>query len=216
MGVHDRPMFRNEKIVPLEKHNVKLMSLGFMLEEDSAVIWRGPLVAGAVKQMISDVDWGNLDFLVVDLPPGTGDAQLSLAQSVPLTGVVVVTTSQDMALGIASKAAVMFQKMQVPVLGIVENMSYFVCPHCQGRTDIFSHGGGHRAAQQLDTKLLGQVPLEPQTVEDCDSGTPTVAARPDSEQAAAFRKLADAVSEGVNNLISTCQAGRTASGPVGR
>lgn len=215
MGVHERPRVRDGKIVPIEKYGIKLMSLGFLMDEDAAVIWRGPLVAGAIKQMLTDVDWGELDYLVVDLPPGTGDAQLTLAQSVPLTGVVVVTTSQDMALGIASKAALMFRKMNVPVLGIVENMSYFICPHCEGRTDIFSHGGGERAAEELDTEVLGQIPLEPQTVEDCDSGKPTVASRPESSQAQAFRSLACAVSASVNDLESIKDLVRCAHGQPG-
>lgn len=190
MGVSDRPQASNGKILPLEKHGVRLMSLGFMLPEDSAVIWRGPMVAGAVKQMLADVNWGDLDYLVVDLPPGTGDAQLTLAQSVPITGVVVVTTSQDMALTIATKAAQMFKKMDVPVLGVVENMSYFICPHCGGRTDVFSHGGGEVAALRLEIPVLGQIPLEPETVIDSDLGVPTVVARPESSQAEALQEMA--------------------------
>jgi ATP-binding protein involved in chromosome partitioning len=169
------------------------------------VIWRGPLVAGAVKQMLTEVDWGDLDYLVVDLPPGTGDAQLTLAQVVPLTGVVVVTTSQDVALNIASNAAAMFTKMDVPILGIVENMSFFICPECSHRTDIFSHGGGERAAEKAGAPLLGRLPLEPGTVEDGDAGTPTVTSRPQSEQAAAFRALASAVASRVSMLDCECE-----------
>lgn len=205
MGVNDRPRAENGRIIPLEKGGIKLMSLGFMLPEDAAVIWRGPLVAGAVRQMISDVDWGDLDYLVVDLPPGTGDAQLTLAQTVPLTGVVIVTTSQDMALSIATKAAQMFRKMSVPVLGIIENMSYFICPYCEGRTEIFSHGGGERAAEQLDIPMLGQIPLEPQTVLDSDRGIPTVIARPESAQAEALREAARRVA-GRASVVSHTEA----------
>jgi ATP-binding protein involved in chromosome partitioning len=200
MGVSERPQVRNGKMVPIEKHGVKLMSLGFLIEEDAALIWRGPMVAGAVKQMLTDVEWGEIDYLVVDLPPGTGDAQLTLAQTVPLTGVVVVTTSQDMALTIASKAAVMFRKMGVPVLGVVENMSYFACPNCGEETNIFSRGGGDIAAGRLGVPVLGRLPLEPQTVLDSDRGEPTVVARPDSEQARVFAELAGQVAASVSRL----------------
>lgn len=193
MGTSERPKMLNGKMIPVEEHGVKLMSLGFMMDDDAAVIWRGPLVAGAVKQMLSDTDWGVLDYLVVDLPPGTGDAQLTLAQTVPISGVVIVTTSQDMALNIATKAAQMFKTMKVPVLGIVENMSYFICPHCEGRTDIFSSGGGQRAAERLGIPLLGTIPLEPDTVVDSDRGVPTVISRPDSKQASALKDMASQV-----------------------
>ncbi|MDO8682874.1 MAG: iron-sulfur cluster carrier protein ApbC [Armatimonadota bacterium] len=199
MGVNERPKMMDGKIVPIEQHGVKLMSLGFMLN-GSPVIWRGPMVAGAVKQMLTDVNWGELDYLIVDLPPGTGDAQLTLAQVVPLTGVVVVTTSQDVALNIASNAASMFSKMNVPILGIVENMSFFICPGCGYRTDIFSHGGGDKAAQITGAPLLGRLPLEPETVEDGDAGSPTVAGRPESEQAEAFRTLASRIAARVSSL----------------
>lgn len=193
MGINEPPLSKDGKIVPIEMHGIKLMSIGFMLPEEAAVIWRGPMVSGAIRQMLAEVAWGELDYLVVDLPPGTGDAQLTLAQTVPLTGVVVVTTSQDMALSIATKAAQMFRKMDVPVLGIVENMSYFLCPHCGGRTDIFSHGGATAAADRLEIPVLGQVPLEPETVIDSDRGVPTITARPASAQAEAFRQIAHRV-----------------------
>lgn len=199
MGVTERPRMADGKIQPIVKHNVKLMSLGFLMD-GSPVIWRGPMVAGAVKQMLTDVNWGDLDYLIVDLPPGTGDAQLTLAQVVPLTGVVVVTTSQEVALNIASHAAAMFAKMDVPILGIVENMSFFICPDCKSRTDIFSHGGGDVAAERAGAPLLGRLPLEPETVQDGDAGSPTVIARPESSQAEAFRALASAVAAGVSML----------------
>jgi len=201
MGTNEHPKAVNGRIVPVEQHGIKLMSLGFLMPEDTAVIWRGPMVAGAVKQMLSDVLWGELDYLVVDLPPGTGDAQITLAQTVPLTGVVIVTTSQDMALMIATKAAQMFSRMEVPVLGIVENMSYFICPHCEGRTEIFSHGGGKEAAERLGIPLFGQIPLEPEIVLDSDKGVPTVVARPESVQAESFREVARKVA-GRTSVVS--------------
>lgn len=204
MGINERPRANGKKMFPVDQHGVKLMSLGFMLPEDAAVIWRGPMVAGAVRQMLSDVEWGELDYLIVDLPPGTGDAQITLAQTVPLTGVVVVTTSQDMALTIATKAAQMFKKMDVPVLGIVENMSYFICPHCEGRTDIFSHGKAEMAAEKLDIPVLGHIPLEPETVLDSDRGVPTVIARPDSAQAHSLMEMARKVA-GRTSTVSCVQ-----------
>lgn len=202
MGVNEPPMAKDGKMIPIDRHGIKLMSIGFMLPEDAAVIWRGPMVSGAVKQMITDVAWGELDYLIVDLPPGTGDAQLTLAQTVPLTGVVIVTTSQDMALMIATKAAQMFTKMQVPLVGIVENMSYFICPHCENRTDIFSHGRATEAAERLGTPVLGQIPLEPETVVDSDRGVPTIIARPESAQAEALRDMASKVAARIS--ITSC------------
>ncbi len=204
MGTNDQPTVAGGKMIPVEEHGIKLMSLGFMMPDDAAVIWRGPLVAGAVKQMLSDTDWGELEYLLVDLPPGTGDAQLTLAQTVPITGVVIVTTSQDMALTIATKAAQMFNRMEVPVLGIVENMSYFVCPQCGGRTDIFSHGGGEVASKRLGIPVLGQIPLEPETVIDSDRGTPTVIARPESAQAEALIEMAGNIA-GRTSIISCAE-----------
>ncbi|MBI3946837.1 MAG: Mrp/NBP35 family ATP-binding protein [Armatimonadetes bacterium] len=191
MGATERPAVKKERLLPVARHGVKLMSLGFLLEASAPVIWRGPMVAGAIRQLLSDVDWGDLDYLLVDLPPGTGDAQLTLAQSVPLTGVVVVMTAQDVALSIATKALMMFRKMDVPVLGVVENMSSFVCPHCREETAIFGReGDGERAATRLDVPFLGRVPLEPAIVAEGDRGTPSVAARPDSRPAQAFRDIA--------------------------
>lgn len=201
MGINERPKAIGDRMLPVEKHGIKLMSLGFLLPEDEAIIWRGPMVSGAIKQMLSNVEWAELDYLIVDLPPGTGDAQLTLAQTVPLTGVVVVTTSQDMALTIATKAARMFTKMDVPVLGIVENMSYFICPHCNKRTDIFSHGGAERASDKLGIPVLGEIPLEPETVLDSDKGVPTIISRPDSAQAKALLHMARRVA-GRTSVIS--------------
>ncbi|HOF89532.1 MAG TPA: Mrp/NBP35 family ATP-binding protein [Armatimonadota bacterium] len=183
-----------QRIFPIGREGVALMSLGFLLAPDQAVIWRGPMVAGAVQQLLRDVAWGALDYLVVDLPPGTGDAQLSLAQLVPLTGVIIVTTAQDAALTIATKALQMFRAMQVPVLGIVENMSTFVCPGCGTETPIFGReGAGETAASRLRVPFLGRVPLAAEIVVDGDRGLPTVAAHPDTPQGQALAALAGKV-----------------------
>lgn len=201
MGIRRQPVAEDGKMVPLERHGVRLMSLGFLVpDEDSHVIWRGPMVAGAVKQMLVDCKWGDLDYLFVDLPPGTGDAQLTLAQSVPLTGAIVVMTSQDVAVNIASKAVGMFEKLNVPVLGVVGNMDSFACPHCGTTTAIFTRGGSEAAARKLGVPFLGSVPLDPQTVEHGDEGTPTVLAAPQSAQAEAFRQVARSVAAQVEAL----------------
>jgi ATP-binding protein involved in chromosome partitioning len=181
-------------IQPLVRHGLKTMSLGFLLPPGAPpVIWRGPMVGSAVKQMLGDVEWGELDVLVVDLPPGTGDAQLTLAQVVPLTGAVIVMTSQDVALNIANKALGMFQKLNVPILGIVENMGAFVCPACGTATPIFSRGAGERIATEMSVPFLGTVPLDPAIVESGDAGVPLVISAPESAPAAAFREIARAV-----------------------
>lgn len=195
-GVTERPHTDpvNEKLLPIERHGVHLMSLGLLMDDDQAVIWRGPMVAAAVQQLLRDVDWGTLDYLVVDLPPGTGDAQLSLAQLVPLTGVVVVATAQDAALTIATKALRMFQSMKTPILGIVENMSSFVCPTCATETQIFGRPGAvEDAARRLRVPFLGRIPLHAGIVVDGDRGIPTVISHPDTPQAAAFRAIAGTV-----------------------
>jgi len=183
---------RGGRIYPIEQYGVKVMSLGLMVEEDAAVIWRGPLLARAVGQMLREVEWGELDYLVVDLPPGTGDVPLTLAQLVPVSGVVVVATPQEVALRIAAKAATMFQRLGVPVLGVVQNMSTFICPHCRKETPIFN-SAGKDAAKELGIEPLGSIPLDGQIVADGDEGSPTVAVHPDSPQAEAFRKMASAV-----------------------
>ncbi|HEX2948284.1 MAG TPA: Mrp/NBP35 family ATP-binding protein [Armatimonadota bacterium] len=183
-----------QKLRPIEAHGVKVMSLGLLMDPDQAVIWRGPMVARAVMQLLGDVDWDELDYLVVDLPPGTGDAQLSLAQSVPITGVVIVATAQDAALLIATKALRMFQSMKVPILGIVENMSSFVCPNCETETQIFGREGAvEDAAKRLRIPFLGRVPLNAAIVVDGDRGIPTVASEPNSPQATAFQAIANKV-----------------------
>jgi ATP-binding protein involved in chromosome partitioning len=180
------------RLLPFERFGVHFMSLGFLVEKDSALIWRGPMVMKALTQLLGDVDWGALDVLVVDLPPGTGDAQLTLSQKVRLAGAVIVTTPQDVALADAIKAVAMFRKVDVPVLGIVENMSSFACPHCGGRTDIFGHGGGRATAERLGVPFLGEIPLDPRVREGGDLGAP-VAAEPESALSQPFRELADRV-----------------------
>jgi ATP-binding protein involved in chromosome partitioning len=190
MGVHEGVRAQNRRLIPNEAHGVKLMSLGFMTEGNKPVIWRGPMVGQAVKQMLNDVEWGELDYLLVDLPPGTGDASLTLIQSIPLSGVVVVTTPQDVALGIATKALAMFRNLRVPILGIVENMSYFECPDCGHQSHIFSHGGGQRAAEEEKVPFLGEIPLTVAVRESGDQGTPVPASSPDSPEAQAFGSLA--------------------------
>jgi ATP-binding protein involved in chromosome partitioning len=195
-GVHERPPVHpsQQKLLPIVRQDVQLMSLGFLMEDDQPVLWRGPMVAGAVQQLLRDTEWGELDYLVVDLPPGTGDAQLSLAQSVPLTGVVIIATAQDVALTIAIKALRMFRSMHVPVLGMVENMSTFVCPNCHAETQIFGHAGAvEAAAQQLGAPFLGRIPLQAQIVVDGDRGVPSVAAHPQAPASVAFRTIAGTV-----------------------
>ncbi len=190
MGVRESPRVENKKLIPLEAHGVKLMSLGFLTEDNRPVIWRGPMVGQAVKQMLNDVDWGELDYLIVDLPPGTGDAPLTLIQSIPLTGIVVVTTPQDVALGIATKTLTMFRNLRVPVLGIVENMSGFECPNCGHTTDIFSHGGGQAAATEMKVPFLGEFPLDADIRQSGDEGSPLAVSRPNSAATRAFEGIA--------------------------
>jgi ATP-binding protein involved in chromosome partitioning len=196
-GIQERPLLHGNRIVPFEKYGIRLMSLGFILETDTPVIWRGPMVVRAIEQMLGDVEWGELDYLVIDLPPGTGDAQLTLTQKVPLAGAVIVTTPQDVALIDARKGLAMFRKVNVPVIGIVENMSSFVCPHCGEITDIFKKGGGEKTAALLGTVFLGAIPLDPKIVVGGDEGTPIVVAEPHGPHAEAFTRVAEAVMEEV-------------------
>jgi ATP-binding protein involved in chromosome partitioning len=193
-GIRERPTSPDGKILnPIEKFGIKTMSIGFMVAEDTPMIWRGPMVMGALEQMLRDVLWGALDVLVVDMPPGTGDAQLTMAQRVPLAGAVIVSTPQDLALIDARKGLNMFRKVDVPVLGIVENMSYFICPHCGGRSDIFTHGGARKAAAQMSVDFLGEIPLDMAIRETSDGGRPIVASHPESPHALAYRAIADKV-----------------------
>ncbi len=198
MGVHQQPQVDNGRIVPPVGHGVKLMSMAFWVEEGTPLIWRGPMIHSALRQFISDVEWGNLDYMVVDLPPGTGDASLSLAQSLSLTGVVVVTTPQDVALADVVKGVAMFQQLNVPVLGVIENMSYFVCGHCGQRTDIFSHGGGQAVAERMGVPFLGEVPIDPVVRIGGDSGQPVVVSEPGSPAAIAIGEIAARIAAAIS------------------
>jgi len=180
---------------PLEGYGIKVMSMGFMVEEETPMIWRGPMVISALTQMLREVAWGELDVLVVDMPPGTGDAQLTMAQQVPLAGAVIVSTPQDLALIDARKGLNMFRRVDVPVLGIVENMSYFLCPDCGGRHDIFGHGGARAEAEKLGVPFLGEVPLDMQIRETSDAGTPVVVSDPDGAHTSVYRAIASRVME---------------------
>ena len=193
MGVNERPLVSpEEKLVPLMSHGVKLMSMGFLLEGDQPVIWRGPMIMKTIQQFVMQVDWGTLDFLLIDLPPGTGDAQLSLCQTVPLDGGVIVTTPQEASLGVVRKGIAMFERVNVPILGIVENMSYFTAPNGD-RVEIFGHGGGAAEAKRQETAFLGEVPLFTEIREGGDAGIPVVVKSPEGAPAQAFGKVAAAL-----------------------
>jgi ATP-binding protein involved in chromosome partitioning len=194
LGVSGKPTSADGQIIdPMESQGVKIMSMGFLVDEETPMIWRGPMVQSALQQMLRDVAWGELDVLVVDMPPGTGDAQLTMAQQVPLAGAVIVSTPQDIALLDARKGLNMFRKVEVPCLGIIENMSYFACPHCNERTDIFGHGGARQEADRLGVDFLGEIPLHLRIRETSDAGVPIVAAEPDGPHAAAYREIAEAL-----------------------
>ena len=193
MGVHDKPLMRDNKIVPLEAHGVSLMSIGFILDPTKALIWRGPLVAQLINQFLNDVHWGDLDYLILDLPPGTGDVQLTLVQKIPIAGAVIVTTPQEVALADAVKGLKMFQEVKTPILGIVENMSGFICPNCDAVHPIFGEGGGQRTAEEHAVELLGQIPIEPGIRAGGDAGEPIVAGAPESRTGQAFAHLAERV-----------------------
>ncbi|WP_434391310.1 Mrp/NBP35 family ATP-binding protein [Melittangium boletus] len=190
-GITDKPTSPDGKtLLPMEKHGLKVMSIGFLVEADQALIWRGPMLHGALMQLVRDVRWGELDYLILDLPPGTGDVALSLSQSVRAAGAVLVTTPQDVALADVVRAKQMFDKVHIPVLGIVENMSQFVCPNCSHVTPIFNKGGGHRAAQMFSIPFLGEIPLDLKIREAGDAGLPVVLGAPDSPEALAFKTMA--------------------------
>jgi ATP-binding protein involved in chromosome partitioning len=193
LGAKGRPGMFDNRILPVEVHGLKMMSIGLLVNEREPLVWRGPMIHSFIQQMLKDVMWGALDYLVFDMPPGTGDAQLSLSQIVPLGGVVMVTTPQDVALLDVRKAIGMFQRLNVPILGIVENMSTFACPHCGQHTAIFGETGGQRVAEEYGAPLLARLPLDPETRVGGDQGTPITVRRPDSPQARAFRDLAAAV-----------------------
>jgi ATP-binding protein involved in chromosome partitioning len=185
-----KPSSDGKTVIPLEAYGVKVMSIGFMVAEDNPIIWRGPMVMGALEQMLRDVSWGEIDVMVVDMPPGTGDTQLTVSQRVPLAGAVIVSTPQDIALIDARKGLNMFRRVEVPILGIIENMSYYVCPNCGHREDIFAHGGAQRTAAELGVPFLGEIPLELAIRATSDAGTPIVSAEPDGPHTHAYVDIA--------------------------
>jgi len=200
LGTKGRPGMFDNKIIPVEAHGLKVMSIGLLVDEKEPLVWRGPMIHSFIQQMLKDVNWGALDYLVFDMPPGTGDAQLSLSQVVPLGGVVMVTTPQDVALLDVRKAIAMFQRLNVPIVGIVENMSTFACPHCGQATAIFGDAGGQRLAEEYNVPLLAKLPLDPETRVGGDEGSPITVRRPDSAPARAFRDLAAAVNQRLDAL----------------
>ncbi|MCX7837853.1 MAG: Mrp/NBP35 family ATP-binding protein [Anaerolineae bacterium] len=207
MGISQPPRVIGQRIIPLEAYGIKLMSMGFLVPPDQAVIWRGPMLHNTIRQFLTDVEWGELDYLVIDLPPGTGDVQISLAQSVPLTGGVVVATPQPVALADVVKGITMFRRLDVPVLGVVENMSYFICPHCQQRTEIFAHGGAEQLAQELGGPFLGAIPLDVAIRAGSDNGQPVTAIAPDSPYALPFETLAQKVAAAISVLNTRAAQG---------
>ena len=200
MGVTEKPEIKGEKLIPIEKYGVSLMSIGFMIPEDTPLIWRGPMVMKAVDQLLTDVEWGELDYLLMDLPPGTGDVQLTLSQKVPLTGAVIVTTPQDVALLDVVRGISMFRKLNVPILGVIENMSFFSCPHCGGRSDIFSHGGGAAASKKLDVPFLGEIPIDLKIREGGDAGKPVPADDLDSASGRVFMDIGEQLAARISAL----------------
>jgi ATP-binding protein involved in chromosome partitioning len=190
MGVNAPPPVENEKIIPLQAYGVKIMSLGFMIERDQPAIWRGPIIMKIITQFLRDVQWGELDYFLVDMPPGTGDAQLSLVQATMVHGAVIVTTPQEVASGDALRGAKMFQRVAVPVLGVVENMSYFICPHCEHKHRIFGEGGGKNLSDELDVPLLAEIPFFSGVLSGGDRGEPIVVSEPEAPAAQALLDLA--------------------------
>ena len=190
LAIDERPEIRDERVIPIERYGLKVMSMGFLMQEDNPVIWRGPMVVTALMQMTREVDWGELDVLVLDMPPGTGDAQLTMAQQVPLQGAVIVSTPQDLALIDARKGLKMFKNVDVPIFGIIENMSTFVCPHCGEASHIFGHGGAEADAKRLGVPFLGAIPLHMDIRENSDSGTPVVVSQADGPHAAIYKNIA--------------------------
>ncbi len=206
LGIEGQPTSsENNKIVPLERHGVKAISIQFFVPEGQPIVWRGPLIGGAISQFLRDVEWGDLDYLVVDLPPGTSDAQLTLAQAVPISGTVLVTTPQDVALSDVGRALLMLRRLNVPVIGIVENMSAFVCPHCGDVTEIFGHGGGERFAQQHGIEFLGKIPLDVTVRQGGDAGVPAVAQREPGAAAQALEAMAGLVAARMSVRAETSQ-----------
>ena len=203
LGIAGKPVSTDgRRLEAMENFGVKCMSMGFLVDEETPTIWRGPMVMSALQQMMRDVNWGALDVMIVDMPPGTGDAQLTMAQQVPLAGAVIVSTPQDIALLDARKGLNMFRQVDVPVFGFIENMSYFACPHCGERSEIFSHGGARREAERLGMDFLGEIPLDIAIRETSDSGRPIVVSQPDSAQAKTYRAIADKVWEKVSQILA--------------
>lgn len=209
MGVEKKPQIYQEggtnKMLPLENYGIKLMSIGFLIDDDNPVIWRGPMASGALKQFMSDVEWGELDYLIYDLPPGTGDIQLTLVQTIPLSGSIIVTTPQEVSLIDAKKGLKMFEKVNVPVYGIVENMSYFIAPDTGSRYDIFGNGGGENLAKELGTTFLGGIPIDPRIREGGDTGKPIVHAKPEIEES----KIIIDIAEKLNSTVSSNNSSST-------
>jgi ATP-binding protein involved in chromosome partitioning len=203
MGINQTPMAHGDRIQPIEKHGVKLMSMGFLNPGDRPLIWRGPMLHSVMQQFIRGVDWGDLDYLVIDLPPGTGDVQLSLIQTAPITGAIVVTTPSDVSLEDARKAIHMFRQVRTPILGIVENMSYLICPHCSQRIDVFSHGGGRRTAEEMQEHFLAELPLDPRVRIGGDTGDPVVLRKGEGDP---FLELA-------RNTVARAEEALKAEGP---
>ena len=202
-GIREKPQLNDErKMIPLQRFGLSIMSIGFLVEEETAMIWRGPMVMSAVTQMLRDVAWGTLDVLVVDMPPGTGDAQLTLAQNVPLKGAIIISTPQDLSLIDARRGLAMFKKVNVPVLGIIENMSYFQCPHCGTQSDIFGHGGARHEAERLAVPFLGEIPLHISIRTSSDAGTPVVESEPDGPHAAIYRAIGAKVRDQLKDAIA--------------
>lgn len=198
LGASGQPYVEREKIIPLEAHGVKVISIGFLVDREQPAIWRGPIIMKVITQFLRDVAWGTLDYLIVDMPPGTGDAQLSLVQATQVHGAIIVTTPQDVSTGDALRGARMFERVTVPVLGVVENMSYFECPHCGKPTALFGSGGGQRLADELQLPLLTQIPIDPRVLEGGDSGRPIVVAQPDSAAARALTQLTQRVRDALD------------------
>ena len=190
LGTQEKPRAVGQRIIPISRWGLKAMSIGFLVEQETAMIWRGPMVMGALEQMMGQVEWGELDIMLVDMPPGTGDAQLTMSQRVPLAGAVIVSTPQDVALLDARRGIKMFEKVNVPVLGLIENMSFFCCPECGHRTEIFGHGGARIEAERLGAEFLGEMPLKLAIRQMADAGTPVVLAAPDSPEAATYQRIA--------------------------
>jgi ATP-binding protein involved in chromosome partitioning len=202
LGAREKPRTEGQKLIPIQRWGLQAMSIGFLVDADTAMIWRGPMVMGALEQMMGQVSWGKLDIMVVDMPPGTGDAQLTMSQRVPLAGAVIVSTPQDVALIDAKRGVKMFEKVNVPVLGLIENMSFFCCPKCGERTEIFGHGGARAEAGKLGVEFLGELPLKLSIRELADAGTPIVAARPETEEAGHYRAIAARLWAKLNGAVN--------------